>query len=49
MAAVMMRRLAWWGTIRSMSSVVSPASAMACSADSTITRTALRKISLPSM
>ena len=45
----MMRRLAWWGTSSEMSSGPSPASAMARSADSTTTRTARRKTSLPSM
>ena len=48
-AAWMMRTLAWCGTNKEMSSGPSPASAMACSADSTTTRTARRKTSLPSM
>ena len=45
----MMRTLAWCGTISEMSSGPRPASAMARSADSTTTRTARRKTSLPSM
>ena len=45
----MIRTLAWWGTIKEMSSGPRPASAMARSADSTTTRTARRNTSLPSM
>ena len=48
-AAWMMRMLAWWGMTRARSSALMPAEASAFSAESTTTRTARRKISLPSM
>ena len=45
----MMRMLAWWGTTRAMSSAVTPAWSSDRWAESTITRTARRKTSLPSI
>ena len=43
----MIRMLAWWGTTRARSSAVTPAAAIEVRAESTITVTARRKISLP--
>ena len=45
----MIRMLAWWGTTRAMSSVVTPAWAIDFWAESTMIRTARRKTSLPSI
>src|SRR5205807_2675624 len=47
--ASMMRRLAWWGTIQSTSSIVQPASLQRPSASSTIRSTASLKVPLPAM
>ncbi len=48
-AASMMRTLAWWGTRSFTSAAVTPAEASARSEELTITRTARRKTSLPSI
>jgi NAD(P)-dependent dehydrogenase (short-subunit alcohol dehydrogenase family) len=48
-AESMMRMLAWWGTTRAMSFAVTPARSMAALADCTMTRTALRNTSRPSI
>ena len=45
----MMRVLAWWGTTRATSSIVTPALASDFWAESTMIRTARRKTSLPSI